>query len=240
MTWQFFNRQIVASQDRMLRRFVFDASYTRAMAQHPSNACISDWLPGGTGEKLLEIGCGPGKYVAMLNALGYQVTGVDPHEFSSWDLLRKETSAQLINNVRAENLPFPDNSFDHAVCLGALLYFDEPEQALRQARRVLKPSGRIIVRTVNKTNLYTLRTGRKLDPASKNLYTLSELAALIEKCGFDVTKKFSYGFWPPMLTDFWWYLTCVFLPLELQHKLSSLLKPEHRVSNIAFARSTKT
>ena len=239
MMWQLFNRQIAASQDQVLKRFVFDAAFTRAMARHPSNACISDWLPGGSNEKLLEIGCGPGKYVAMLSALGYQVTGVDPHEFSSWDLLQKETSAHLLKDIAAENLPFPDNSFDHAVCLGALLYFDKPEQALSQARRVLKPGGHFVVRTVNKTNLYTLQTGKKLDPASKNLYTLSELTVLIEKSGFEVIKSFSYGFWPPVLTNFLWYLTCVILPLEFQHKLSSLLKPEHRVNNIVFARSIK-
>ena len=239
MTWQIFNRQIAASQDKVLRRLVFDRAYAQAMAAHPSNACISDWLPGGTGETLLELGCGPGKYVALLSTLGYKVTGVDPCEFPTWELLRKEKSALLVKDIKAENLPFPDSSFDHAVCLGALLYFDQPGQALGQARRVLKPGGRFIVRTVNRTNLYTMQTGRKLDPASKNLYTLDELASLIEQCGFEVTRKFSYGFWPPRFTDFWWYLTCVFLPLGVQHKLSSWLKPEHRVNNIVFARSTK-
>ena len=81
--------------------------------------------------------------------------------------LRQETSAELIESVFAEHLPFPDQYFDHAVCLGALLYFKDPRQALLEMRRVLKPGGRVVLRTVNKENLYTLWTRRKLDPASK-------------------------------------------------------------------------
>lgn len=239
MTWQLFNRQIIAAHDGQLNRFLFDKAYARKMAAHPAHACIIDWLPGSTGEKLLELGCGPGKYVALMNSLGYQVTGVDPYEFPSWNLLRKSTSAQLINDTTAEKLPFRDDSFDHVICLGALLYFIEPEQALRQVHRVLKPGGHIVVRTVNRSNLYTIQTGRKLDPASRNLYTHAELRDLVEKCGFEVVREFSYGFWPPIFTNLWWYLTQVILPLELQHRLSSLLKPCHRVNNIVFARSQK-
>lgn len=235
MTCQFFNRQIIVSQNRLLRRFIFDAAYTRAMAAHPSNACISDWLPGGTGEKLLELGCGPGKYVAMLSTLGYQITGVDPLEFPTWKMLREKTSAELLPRVHAEQLPFPDDSFDHAVCLGALLYFDDPERALREMYRVVKPGGKIIIRTVNTDNLYTRRTGKKLDPASKHLYTLAELTDLLERCGFRACRAFAYGFWPPFWTDFWWYLVTVWLSVDVQNYLSSKLRPEYRVNNIVFA-----
>jgi ubiquinone/menaquinone biosynthesis C-methylase UbiE len=234
------NRQIIASQDKMLKRFLFDDTYTNAMASHPAHACIKEWLPEGSGKMLLELGCGPGKYVAMLSTLGFQVTGVDPYEFPTWKLLRDKTNAKLISNVAAEQLPFADNSFDCAVCLGALFYFDDPEQALIQLHRAIKPGAKAIITSVNRTNLYTLRTGKNLDPASKNMYTLPELVNVIEKCGFTVSRKFSYGFWPPMLPNLWWYLICVFLPLRLQDLLSSFLKPEHRAINNIFASSTRS
>lgn len=235
MTGALFNRQISAAQSRQLSRYTFDAAYTRAMAAHPSNACMSDWLPGGTGEKLLELGCGPGKYVAMLSTLGYRVTGVDPLEFPTWKVLREGTSAELLPGIRAERLPFPDASFDHAVCLGALLYFDDPERALRELRRVVKPGGKVIIRSVNRDNLYTRRTGRKLDPASKQLYTLAELTELIDRCGFRAVRAFAHGFWPPFWTDFWWYLVSVWLSVDAQNYLSSKLRPEYRVNNVVFA-----
>jgi ubiquinone/menaquinone biosynthesis C-methylase UbiE len=233
------SHQISTSQDKILRRFLFDATYTNTMALHPAHACIKEWLPDSSSKKLLELGCGPGKYVAMLSTLGFQVTGVDPYEFPTWKLLREKTNAKLISNVVAEDLPFDDDTFDYAVCLAALLYFDDPENAMIQMRRVLKPGAKIIISSVNRTNLYTLRTGKKLDPASKNLYSLQELVSVIEKSGFMVSKKFSHGFWPPILPNFWWYLSCVLIPFSLQHQLSLFLKPENRVNNRIFAQSTK-
>ena len=239
MIRQVLDSQIIASQDKMLRQFVFDTAYAQAMAAHPLHARIKDWLPGGTGEKLLELGCGPGKYVAMLSTLGYQVTGVDPYEFPSWEFLRKETPAQLTNNVKAEDLPFPDNSFDHVVCLGALLYFDDPARALRELRRVIRPGGRVVIRTVNRTTRYTLRTGKKFDPASKNLYTLDELVDAVSVAGFTVAKSFTYGYRSATAPQFWWYLEAVWLTPGMQNFLSLLVRPEHRIQNIIFA-STST
>jgi SAM-dependent methyltransferase len=227
-------KQIANSQDKLLARFLFEPDYAHSMARHPLHACLAQWLPQKQGAKILELGCGPGKYVALLSTLGFQVTGVDPYAFPTWNLLRQETSAELIESVFAEHLPFPDRYFDHAVCLGALLYFKDPRQALLEMRRVLKPGGRVVLRTVNKENLYTLWTRRKLDPASKNLYTAEELYQLVTDSGFMISKSFSYGFWLPFWTDFWWYLVCVWLPVSVQVCLSSALKPRHRVNQILF------
>ncbi len=235
MIKRLLNAQIVVSQDALLRRFVFDSAYVQAMAAHQLHCRIKDWLPGGTGEKLLELGCGPGKYVAMLTTLGYQVTGVDPWEFPSWEFLRKETSAQLIANIKAEELPFLDDSFDHAACLGALLYFDDPAKALQELRRVVRPGGRVVIRTVNRTNRYTLRTGKKFDPASKNLYTMDELIDAVSRAGFTVAESFSYGYRSATAPQFWWYLEAVWLSPDVQSLLSSLVSPEHHIQNIIFA-----
>lgn len=229
------NRQIAAAQDRLLRRFVFDRRYAQEMSRRPLHAGIGEWLAPGNDAHVLELGCGPGKYVAMLSALGFRVTGVDPLEFPTWRLLREHLQATLEPNVHAEHLPFPDNHFDHAVCLGALLYFREPQQALLEMRRVVKPGGRVVVRTVNRDNLYTRRTSRRLDPASRNLYTLAELDALLRGCGFRVCRTFAYGFWPPLCTDLWWYLVSVWMSDGMLDFLSRLLRPEHRINNTVFA-----
>jgi ubiquinone/menaquinone biosynthesis C-methylase UbiE len=228
-------RQLQESQDRLIKRFLFEQDYTKNMAVHPLHACIGDWIELGQSNQVLELGCGPGKYVALLSTLGFNVVGVDPLVFPSWEMIRENTSATLLDSVYAENLPFSSEYFDHAVCLGALLYFESPEKALSELKRVVKPGGKIIIRTVNKDNLYTLNTGKKLDPASKNLYSMPELIQLIENSGMIVEKNFSFGFWPPFLTDLWWYLSSVYISPSLQVKLSNLLKPENRINNIIFA-----
>lgn len=232
---RWFGAQIVRSQDRLLRRFLDDRGFAQTMSHEPLHACLGDWLSVRDGDQVLELGCGPGKYVAMLANLGFAVTGVDVHAFPSWDLLRQKTSCRLYADTRAESLPFESGTFDHVVCLGALLYFDQPSDALKEARRVLRPGGRLVVRNVNSKNLYTRRTGRNIDPASKNLYTREELVSLIEQCGFTVTRMFSYGFWPPWGVRLWWYLVCVWLPDWAQDRLSRLLKDEARVNHVVFA-----
>ncbi|MBR9817208.1 MAG: methyltransferase domain-containing protein [Rhodospirillales bacterium] len=230
----FMVKQIAKSQDAQLLRFLSDKNYACTMSLTAAHARIHEWAEGQKGD-LLELGCGPGKYVAMFSSLGFQVTGVDPISFPTWKALEQQTPSKLISNVYAEDLPFPNSSFDHVACLGALLYFEDPRGALRELHRVLKPGGKLILRTVNKSNLYTSLTGEKLDPASKNLYSMSELESLVSGAGFCIDRKFSYGFWPPVLTNFWWYLVCVWLPIWLQNGLSNLISPSRHVNNIIFA-----
>lgn len=229
------NAQLVRSQDHLLRRLLEDRSFAEAMSHEPLHACLGNWLSVKDGAKVLELGCGPGKYVAMLANLGFDVTGVDVHAFPSWDWIRSRATSRLYADTRAESLPFDTGSFDHVVCLGALLYFDEPLVALKEARRVLRPGGRLIVRNVNSRNLYTRRTGRNIDPASKNLYTRDELVALVERSGFSVTRSFSYGFWPPWGARLWWYLVCVWLPQWVQDRLSGMITEDARVNHVVFA-----
>src|SRR5262249_2933976 len=137
--------------------------------------------------------------------------------------------------VNAEELPYENGSFDHAACLGTLLYFKDPKRAMSEIHRVTKPGGRLVLRTVNRNNLYTRFTGLKLDPDSYNLYTESELTEFIQQCGFRVEKHFSYGFWPPFATQYWWYLINTVVKPRVQDLLSLLTPPCNRVNLTIFA-----
>lgn len=235
MMFNLVTKQLAHSQEKLLKRFSSDEQFAFTMAKHPIHAKLYEWLDPFQAKKVLELGCGPGKYVAMLSSLGFKVVGVDPFYFPSWSFIQDHCNADLRSEIYAESLPFEDQAFDHAVCLGALLYFDSPRKALAELHRVTKPGGRLVLRTVNKNNFYTRFTGRKLDSSSNHLFSMSELIKLVNDSGFYVNHYFSYGFWPPILTDLWWYLICVWLPLSLQDKLSNMTQPEHRVNNIIFA-----
>ena len=232
---QWLTGQIGRAQDAVLRRLHEDRAYAEAMSRHPLHACVGEWVDNQVGVKVLELGCGPGKYVAMLGNLGFEVTGVDPCTFPTWDLLRSRRTCRLLSEIRAESLPFESGSFDHVVCLGALLYFHNPARALAEMRRVVREGGHLVLRTVNKHNLYTRRTGLRLDPASRQLYGRDELQRLIQEAGFVVARSFSYGFWPPWCGRIWWYLVCVWLPDWVQERLSDLLDEQHRINHVVFA-----
>lgn len=208
-----------------------------SLLKHYSN--IGKWLPPTrVCAPVLELGCGPGRYVALLGQLGYQVVGVDaygPEAFPTWKLIEKLANVRFHGSTRAEALPFPDQSFEHVVCIGALLYFDDPVLALTEVRRVLKPGGHLIMRTVNKENFYTRFTGQNLDPSSKNLYTPQELIDFVERGGFRLIESFTYGFWPPVLGDYWWYLTNTIITPPVQAVLSKLTPANHRINIVLMA-----
>lgn len=224
-------RQLQKSQDSLLRKMLQDKEYARQMGSHDLHAQLLRWLSPERHPRVLELGCGPGKYVGLLANSGFHVTGVDPLAFPTWDELRGRDNIELRSGVYGENLPFPDHSFDAVVCLSALLYFDDPARGVEEMKRVLKPGGRLIVRTVNRLNFYTSRTGKRLDPASKQLYSPDELQALVEAHGFRVEHRFTHGFWPPAWTNFWWYLQCVWLPHAVQTVISNLTPPSRRVNS---------
>ena len=230
------NKHIHFSQGRLLKKFLTRRDYALKASMRPLHSYLGKWLPRKPGAKVLELGCGPGKYVALLSTLGYRVVGVDPFSFPTWNLIRQRTSAVFLEGICAENLPFQNKSFDYGVCLGALLYFDDPKKGLREFVRVIKPGGTVILRTVNRKNLYTARTGKRIDPASKHLYTMEELLDLVRATGLLVQENLSFGFFPPFWTVFWWYLMCCWLPDWSQRFLSNTLSPESRVNHIVLAK----
>lgn len=102
------------------------------------------------GERVLDVGCGTGvvaRRIAAQLAGGGAVTGLDP----SADMLTVARSAAAREGVdvdwrhgRAEQLPFPDGSFDLVTCQFALMFVADRPAALAQMRRVVDRSGRMV------------------------------------------------------------------------------------------------
>jgi ubiquinone/menaquinone biosynthesis C-methylase UbiE len=98
------------------------------------------------GKEVLEIGVGLGTDFVRFARAGAWVTGVDLTE-RSVDLVRRRLELEgLHGDLRvadAENLPFPDESFDAVYSWGVLHHTPSPSHAIREAIRVLRPTGRL-------------------------------------------------------------------------------------------------
>jgi arsenite methyltransferase len=102
------------------------------------------------GDRILDVGCGPGFYVTeLLEAVGHEgsVVGVD----SSADMLAVAAKRAAghgnveFHQADATSLPVPAASFERAVCVQVLEYVRDVSAALSEMHRALRPGGRMLV-----------------------------------------------------------------------------------------------
>ncbi len=94
------------------------------------------------GVRLLDVATGPGYVAAAAAKRGAAAIGVD---FSAPMVAQAKRNHPAVEFQEgdAEALPFPDGSFDAVVMNFAMLHLSRPDRALTEARRALRPGGRI-------------------------------------------------------------------------------------------------
>ena len=108
-----------------------------------------------SGTRVLDLGSGTGAALQQLQ--NYEVTAVDPDEKM---LLLNKFEHKIIGE--AENLPFPDNSFDSVYCAFVWRNLNDSELGLREVYRVLKPGGKFILLDMTRPKNNFLRTLHKV------------------------------------------------------------------------------
>ncbi|HLR27039.1 MAG TPA: methyltransferase domain-containing protein [Fodinibius sp.] len=104
------------------------------------------------GETVLDISCGTGLVIMPVGEIvrpGGSVMGIDLSE-GMIEEARQERNKKDIENIYfqqmdAEALELPDNTFDVVICSLGLMYYPHPEKALSEMVRVLKPGRRAVV-----------------------------------------------------------------------------------------------
>ena len=110
-----------------------------------------------SGKRVLEIGCGTGTDLLQFARGGAQVTGLDLTP-RSIEIARSRFAvygcAGEFAIGDAENLAFPDESFDLVYSFGVLHHAPDTERAINEAHRVLRRGGRAIVMLYHRASLY--------------------------------------------------------------------------------------
>jgi SAM-dependent methyltransferase len=105
---------------------------------------VADAAHVGGATSLLDLGCGDGAFCVFAAERGATVHGLDA-EPDAIALALDRVPAGEFRLGLMEHLPWPDNSFDVVLSFNALQYALDPELALIEACRVLRPGGRIAI-----------------------------------------------------------------------------------------------
>jgi len=136
------------------------------------------------GKEGIEIGIGSGIFAEKLNIK----FGIDPSE----KMLNYATQRNLkVKKGFAENLPYPDNSFDFAAFITSICFIDNPEKAIKEAHRIIKDKGDLIIAFIDKES----SLGKSLELEKKEskfyrhakFYSVSELTSMIVNNHFEIT-----------------------------------------------------
>jgi SAM-dependent methyltransferase len=149
---------------------------------------LLDGVRAGAGERLLEIGCGEGGNLWHLRGLDGARFGVD-YSPAKAAFARRSTGA-TIAAADAARLPFGDASFDAVLIRDLLHHLPDRARALAEARRVLKPGGRLTLVEPNRTSPLVLLQAA-LVPAERGLLasTAQRLRAELAAAGFEVLDE---------------------------------------------------
>src|SRR5216683_1853668 len=147
------------------------------------------WLVAGARGRVLDLGCGTGRNLALLPP-GSVAIGLDP-SWASLQRARRRAPGVPLVAASAEALPFRDASFD--TVLSGLVFCSVPDapRGLLEARRVLAPRGRLrMLEHVRSTEPWKAQLQDWLQPAwtwvSGGCHPNRDTERAVEASGFDI------------------------------------------------------
>jgi 2-polyprenyl-6-hydroxyphenyl methylase/3-demethylubiquinone-9 3-methyltransferase len=147
------------------------------------------------GQCWLDAGCGTGEVADLLRGMGREVSAIDA---SSEMVKHCRVPAQV---AAVEQLPFRNDTFSGVVCSSVLEYLKQPELALQEFRRVLKPGGHLLISVPNSQSalrkgqraLYAILRVPRYMEYSRHAYTAEQFDAMLSQHGFAPERTEHFG-----------------------------------------------
>ena len=176
-------------------------AYMRFMGQYsePLARLFADLAGIEGGQRVLDVGCGPGALTAeLVKRVGAaSVSAIEPSA-SFAAAVRERLPEVEVRQAAAEQLPFPDGAFDAALAQLVVHFMTDPVQGLREMRRVTRPGGTVAACVWDHAGgrgpvAAFWSAARELDPAADDESGLAgvregHLASLFAQAGLDRTQ----------------------------------------------------
>ncbi len=148
-------------------------------------------------DNVLDVGCGTGPVIELLakkypekHFVGLDITPAMIEAARSKGLLNAEF---VVGD--AENLPFGDGGFDAVLCSNSFHHYPNPGAFLREAHRVLRPGGKLILRDYTSNdvvvwlmNTFEMPLARLVGHGDVRILKMGEYRELMEATGFAIEK----------------------------------------------------
>lgn len=153
----------------------------------------------GAARKVLDIGCGAGFLSNALAKESFEVFAVDLSE-ESLNVARNHDQTKTVHYQKANayDLPYANASFEVVTALDLLEHVEEPERAIQEVSRVLKPGGQFFFHTFNRNRLAHLVIIKLVEwfvrNTPKNMHVIelfispAELRQMCRANGLEVTE----------------------------------------------------
>jgi 2-polyprenyl-3-methyl-5-hydroxy-6-metoxy-1,4-benzoquinol methylase len=170
----------------------FDARMNRYEVTKRLRIVFEEALTGHDlrGRRLLDAGCGTGLFSRVAVERGAAVTSLDVGHRLLEQVARKTQSERVVGDVAA--LPFDDGTFDYVICTEVIEHTLEPERAVTELVRVLRPGGTLVLTTPNKVWHPAIRLATKLRlrpyEGIENWVSFRGLRRWLERSGMELTR----------------------------------------------------